>query len=68
MITKEQQETLADIFANSERPDKMSIEFDAASRDITIRYENLDWQWFAELRAEADPGTTVLRPPNPAPE
>lgn len=57
MITKEQQETLADIFANSERPDKMTIERDPISRTVTITYEDMDEQWFEELT-----------PPDPAAE
>jgi hypothetical protein len=68
MITKEQQETLVDIFTNSDRSDKMSIEFDTFSRTVTIRYEDIDGEWFNELRKYASLTTTRLKTPAPAPE
>jgi len=43
------QNCLADIFENSERPDKMSISLDKVSRSITVTYEDLDDEWFGEL-------------------
>lgn len=51
MITSAQQAVLADIFANSERPDKMTLELDPVSRTVRIVYEDLDDEWFKELEA-----------------
>ena len=45
-------EILADIFENTERPDKIAVAIDRISRDITIVYQDLDDSWFKEL-AEA---------------
>ncbi len=42
MITKEQQETLADIFANSERPDKMRLWVDWTTNSVVVHYYDLD--------------------------
>lgn len=47
-ITKDQQEILAEIFSESERPDKMSIKLNA-DRSIIIVYDDLDDEWFNEL-------------------
>lgn len=48
-INEDIQEILADIFENSERPDKITIECDKSSHSITIVYEDLDEEWFKEL-------------------
>jgi hypothetical protein len=52
MITDAQREILADIFDNTEALDKITVEIDPVSRSVTIRYEDLDDEWFREL-AEA---------------
>jgi len=49
MISEEQRETLIDIFENHEVPEKMHIELDPVSRDVTIKIEHLDSEWFKEL-------------------
>jgi hypothetical protein len=49
MITQEQQELLAEIFTESQRPDKMNLRFDRCSNSVTVTYEDLDEQWFHEL-------------------
>ena len=49
MISKEQHEILADIFNNSERPDKMTLRLDPISRTMFIEYSDLDFDWFREL-------------------
>ncbi len=49
-VNEDTQEILADIFKNSERPDKMRINLNKASRSITITYEDLDDEWFKELQ------------------
>lgn len=49
MITKDQQEILAEIFTESERPDKMDITFDAFTKTVTITYEDLDEEWWFDL-------------------
>jgi hypothetical protein len=49
MITQEQQELLAEIFSESERPDKMKLLFDRSSKSFAVIYEDLDEEWFGEL-------------------
>lgn len=41
---------LADIFSNTERPDKITVSIDEVTRDIVVKYEHLDSEWFRELR------------------
>lgn len=53
-INKETQEILADIFENSERPDKIYLTVDATSKTITVVYENLDEEWFKEISESWD--------------
>ena len=48
-VNEDVQEILADIFENSERPDKMKISLDTDTNSITIIYEDLDDEWFKEL-------------------
>lgn len=48
-VNQDTQEILADIFANSERPDKMWIHCDKTTRSIVITYSNIDEQWLNEL-------------------
>ena len=48
-VNEDVQEILADIFANSERPDKMKISMNKSTRSITVTYEDLDDEWFNEL-------------------
>jgi hypothetical protein len=55
MITDDQREILADIFENTEALDKITVEIDPVSRSVTIRYEDIDAEWFRELR-EASKG------------
>lgn len=55
MITPEQQAILADIFANSERPDKITVRLDPVSRTVTVVYEDLDEEWFKELTDAGNP-------------
>lgn len=47
-ITKDQQEILAEIFSESERPDKMSITLNT-DRSVVIVYDDLDDEWFNDL-------------------
>ena len=49
MATKEMQEVLADIFENSERPDKIRITVNTETKNLTVVYENLDEEWFREI-------------------
>lgn len=49
MISKQQLDVLADIFSNTERPDKISVRVDPASRKVVIEYDGLDEEWFKEL-------------------
>ncbi len=58
MITKEQQETLADIFANSERPDKMRLWVDWTTNSVVVHYYDLDEQWLSELAPDGPPKVT----------
>lgn len=46
MITESQRETLSDVFENIEALDKITVEVDASSRTVLIRYEDLDDEWF----------------------
>ena len=48
-ITSRQQEVLADIFAHSERPDKMTVALNSRTRNVIFVYEDLDDEWFKEL-------------------
>ena len=48
-VNEDVQEILADIFTNSERPDKMKISVDKSTRSITVIYEDLDDEWLKEL-------------------
>lgn len=48
-VTTAQLEVLADIFANTERADKIGIVLDPVSRTVTVSYEDLDDEWFREL-------------------
>jgi hypothetical protein len=50
---EEAQEVLADIFCNSERPDKMTVEFkiNGSSNSFSVVYEDTDEEWFKELVA-----------------
>jgi len=48
-VNEAMQEILADIFTNSERPDKMKISVDKETNSITVIYEDLDEEWLKEL-------------------
>ena len=48
-IDKNVQMILADIFENSERPDKINISLNSVEKTITITYEHLDKEWYREL-------------------
>ena len=41
---------LVEIFGETERYDKITITLDPVSHDVTIVYENMDEEWFNELR------------------
>jgi hypothetical protein len=60
MITDDQLALLADIFGNTERPDKISLRLDPGSRSITVVYEDLDDEWFREM-TQASPTATTPR-------
>jgi len=40
---------LAEIFSESERPDKISVKLDSVSKSMTVTYVGLDEDWFDEL-------------------
>lgn len=50
-MTDEQFEVLQDIIENTERPDKITVSLDKATRTMTIVYESLDEEWFKEMVA-----------------
>lgn len=49
--TTEAQAILADVFQNSDRPDKITISLDRVSHSVTVTYADMDEEWFAELDA-----------------
>jgi len=63
-MNKEGQEVLADIFTNSERPDKMSITLEPASRTVKVTYEGMDEEWFKELVEAISLGLIAPAPAN----
>lgn len=52
MISDKTQETLADIFANSERPDKISFRIDRTENRLVVEYEDIDEEWINELLSD----------------
>ncbi len=44
---------LADIFSNTERPDKITVTLDYSSHSIKVEYDDLDEEWSKELRDAA---------------
>lgn len=58
MINKAQLEMLAEIFADTERTDKITLRIDHIGCNITVEYEDLDHEWFLELVAAGDCKTT----------
>jgi hypothetical protein len=48
-ITEDMRQLLVDILNNTERLDKISIAVDPSTRTITIRYDDLDEEWFDEM-------------------
>jgi hypothetical protein len=48
-VTTEQLALLAEIFYDTERSDKISLQIDSATRTIAVTYEDLDDGWFGEL-------------------
>ena len=49
MIKPEQLEVLADIFGNTERPDKITVELNQSTRSLTVHYDDLDEEWFRDM-------------------
>ncbi len=48
---------LADIFENHDNPEKITVEAFPETRDILIKIEDLDDEWFQELK---DTGITQI--------
>lgn len=48
-MNEETRQLLLDILRNTERLDKVTVEADPISRTVTIRYEDLDDEWFREV-------------------
>lgn len=49
MITEDQHELLKDIIDNTERPDKLTVRLDPASRTMVVEYEDMEDEWFREM-------------------
>jgi hypothetical protein len=51
---------LADVFSNTERPDKISVTLAKTTRDLIVEYRDLDDEWFKELSAAlTEPETDI---------
>lgn len=48
-VNSDIQEILAEIFSESERPDKMKIELDPVTRRLIVVYEDIDNEWYNDL-------------------
>lgn len=49
MTTMRTLAVLADIFGNMDVPEKVAVAVDPVSRDVTITYVDMDFEWFREL-------------------
>lgn len=52
MITESMRALLLDIIENTERLEKIDVRVDPVSRTVTITYDDLDDEWFNEVRGE----------------
>lgn len=50
MITEDQRELLLGILSETERLDKVQLSIDPTTRNVTIVLEDLDDEWFNEVR------------------
>lgn len=48
-ISHETLDILADIFLNTERPDKITVTTDPVSKSVTIVYEDMDDDFYSEV-------------------
>lgn len=65
MINADQLWTLADIFSNTERLDKVSVTLSETTRNLVVEYEDLDDEWFKELTAAGNKTGATLAEPEP---
>jgi hypothetical protein len=58
-VSQDTLDLIAEIFANTERPDKVTLVLDSNSMSLVVTYEDLDAEYFNELTQEANRNNAV---------
>ena len=58
-MTEDEKEIVNDIFDNHDNLDKISVELNTETHDVVIRIQDLDNEWFRELKEANDRAKNV---------